>query len=212
MQNVQLGQIWLVGPHRVYCGDLFALSELPMRWQSPDVVYTDPPWTGSQHDAYRIKAELPGADLGALHRRIVEVIKPARSGFVEMGIETIGGFVRLLGDRGITPNRYFQMTYREGRRQCTLVGWSVYPMGKVSLPSLVDHARAPEFILRQVAKPGQFVLDPCCGSGLTLEAAQRQGLRGCGIEMIPEYAAETIDRLVKAGAGVPRLIHDWGSI
>jgi DNA modification methylase len=45
-----------------------------------------------------------------------------------------------------------------------------------------------------VTKPGDLVLDPFCGSGTTLLAAERTGRRGCGIELDPLYVDLAIRR------------------
>jgi DNA modification methylase len=45
------------------------------------------------------------------------------------------------------------------------------------------------------AKPGQIVLDPFCGSGTTLVAAHRLGLKWIGIELDPQWAKLAQDRL-----------------
>lgn len=45
------------------------------------------------------------------------------------------------------------------------------------------------WLVRLVTPPGGTVLDPFAGSGTTLIAARREGLRAIGIEREPEYAA-----------------------
>ena len=45
------------------------------------------------------------------------------------------------------------------------------------------------------AKPGQIVLDPFCGSGTTLLAAERLGLKWIGIELDPKYCAVAEERI-----------------
>jgi site-specific DNA-methyltransferase (adenine-specific) len=47
----------------------------------------------------------------------------------------------------------------------------------------------PGKFLSAHAKPGQIVLDPFCGSGSTLLAAERLGLKWIGIELEPKYVA-----------------------
>ena len=48
-----------------------------------------------------------------------------------------------------------------------------------------------------VSKHGDIVLDPFCGSGTTILAAQRTGRRGYGIELDPGYVDLTISRWQK---------------
>jgi site-specific DNA-methyltransferase (adenine-specific) len=53
-----------------------------------------------------------------------------------------------------------------------------------------------ESIIRHFAKPGQIILDPYCGSGSTLVAAQRLGFKAVGCDMVPAYVRGTIERIV----------------
>jgi DNA modification methylase len=50
-------------------------------------------------------------------------------------------------------------------------------------------------LLRVVAKPGELVIDPFCGSGSTLIAARNLGLRAIGLEVEERYAEITAKRL-----------------
>lgn len=47
--------------------------------------------------------------------------------------------------------------------------------------------------------PGGLVLDPCCGSGTTVQAAVRLGRVGVGFEISPDYAEQARTRLGEAG-------------
>ncbi len=52
-----------------------------------------------------------------------------------------------------------------------------------------------ERLLLPVTRPGDLVADLCCGSGTTLEAAQRLGCRFAGMDVNPEAVAITLSRL-----------------
>jgi len=52
-----------------------------------------------------------------------------------------------------------------------------------------------ERLLLPVAGPGDLVADLCCGSGTTLEAAQRLDCRFAGLDLNPEAVAITLSRL-----------------
>ena len=55
-----------------------------------------------------------------------------------------------------------------------------------------------------VTRQDEIVLDPFCGSGTTLLAAERTGRRGCGIELDPLYVDLTIRRWQRMTGQVAR--------
>jgi len=62
-------------------------------------------------------------------------------------------------------------------------------------------ARFPEEMVAQFVtfftKAGQWVFDPFCGSGATLVASLEQGRRAVGLELAPQYAEVTRQRLAE---------------
>ena len=52
-----------------------------------------------------------------------------------------------------------------------------------------------ERLLLPVTEPGDLVVDLCCGSGTTLEAAQNLGCRFAGLDISPETVAVALSRL-----------------
>lgn len=52
------------------------------------------------------------------------------------------------------------------------------------------------YLVKQYTNPGDIVLDPFCGCGSTLAAAQAEGRRSIGIELDPAFAATTRRRLI----------------
>ena len=52
-----------------------------------------------------------------------------------------------------------------------------------------------ERLLLPVTQPGDLVVDLCCGSGTTLEAAQQLGRRFAGLDLNPEAIAISLSRL-----------------
>ncbi len=57
-----------------------------------------------------------------------------------------------------------------------------------------------EILIGACCPPGGVVLDPCCGSGTTLVAAQQLGCVGIGCDQNPDACAITKDRLKKTPA------------
>jgi DNA modification methylase len=55
------------------------------------------------------------------------------------------------------------------------------------------------------SRAGEIIFDPFAGSGSTLVSAHQLGRIGYGVEISPEYAAVTIQRLADLGLE-PKLI------
>jgi DNA modification methylase len=53
-------------------------------------------------------------------------------------------------------------------------------------------------LVRYCSRPGELVLDPCCGAGSTLIACRKSGRRAIGIEIDPRHAATARRRLADA--------------
>ncbi len=58
------------------------------------------------------------------------------------------------------------------------------------------------------SRPGELVLDPCCGSGTTVVAAARTGRAFVGIDRLPRAVETTRRRLQEEGAGFVELAAD----
>lgn len=86
-----------------------------------------------------------------------------------------------------------------------------YPGNVLSLgksKEALGHAAAfpvalPDFFIRAYSDPGDVWLDPFCGSGTTLVAAQNNDRRGLGFEMLPKYASVILQRMQDAFPTLP---------
>jgi site-specific DNA-methyltransferase (adenine-specific) len=54
-------------------------------------------------------------------------------------------------------------------------------------------------ILADYSEPGDLVLDPCCGAGSTLQAAEDMGRRWIGVDSCEEHSLMASGRM---GAGI----------
>lgn len=69
--------------------------------------------------------------------------------------------------------------------------------------SKVHPTQKPEGLMRALVadftQPGDLILDPFCGSGTTLTAAERLGRRWVGIDISPEYCEIARKRTAQKG-------------
>lgn len=61
-----------------------------------------------------------------------------------------------------------------------------------------------EWLMSDLSKPGDLVIDPFLGSGTTLIAAHQTGRRCYGMEISPRYADVILRRAEAAGLSVAR--------
>ena len=81
---------------------------------------------------------------------------------------------------------------------------------EVATSAEVDHAAAfpvalPDFFIRAYSDEGDTWLDPFCGSGTTIVAAENNKRRGLGIEMLPKYCAVILERMAIPGIEIERI-------
>lgn len=62
--------------------------------------------------------------------------------------------------------------------------------------------KLPTFFLKAYSDPGDIWLDPFCGSGTVIVAAENEGRLGMGVEKLPKYCAVILERL-EASTGRP---------
>jgi DNA modification methylase len=98
------------------------------------------------------------------------------------------------------------------RHEAVLYGWldgthywtgdrsqdSIFEVDRPYVSDLHATTKPVELVERMItnsSRPTEAVYDPFCGSGTTLVACERLGRVGCGVEIDPEYAAVTLERL-----------------
>jgi len=110
-------------------------------------------------------------------------------------------------ERGLLdPAKYGRVVYRDRPRSAASDTWTDIPClhsqakERTGYPTQKPQALLDR-IIRASSREGDTVLDPFCGSGTTLAAAEAAGRRWIGIEKSPEAVEITRQRLDDEGAG-----------
>ena len=120
---------------------------------------------------------------------------------------------------GVYQNIRFAATpiklYKDERGYFTLAGcrdyWNIDAVGRTSRERTGYPAQKPlalyERIIQASSRPGDMVLDPFCGSGAALLAAEKLGRQWIGMDLWPAAGATLSRRLRQAGlAGADEII------
>jgi DNA modification methylase len=75
--------------------------------------------------------------------------------------------------------------------------WFQAPCKNVSAEKVAHPAQLPESLMDKVLTitPSTLIIDPFCGSGTTLAAAKKRGMRAIGIDLSTEYLDLAVARL-----------------
>ena len=90
---------------------------------------------------------------------------------------------------------------------------NVLSVGKNNDESTGGHVAAfpvalPDFFIKAYSDAGDVWLDPFCGSGTTIIAAEQNKRRGMGIEALPKYCAVILERFMQTTGKTPVLVTD----
>lgn len=118
--------------------------------------------------------------------------------FAPVGILIPGMTVRLAGDG---PSSW--MLYANVARPKALSKWGTLPGGYTGPPGERVHIGGKAIWLmraltRDYSKPGDLIIDPCCGAGSTLLAAAMENRRAIGAEVDPA-TFEIAQQRIRAG-------------
>lgn len=84
------------------------------------------------------------------------------------------------------------------------------PIGKDIDHPAVFPLELPEHVLSTWAQPGDVVYEPFCGSGTTLIAGQRRGVRVRAVEVAPAYVDVTLIRFSRFFPDIPITLRSTG--
>jgi adenine-specific DNA-methyltransferase len=196
---------------------LDVLPKLPSR--SVDFVLTDPPYLANYRD--RTGRTVAGDDsdgwLKPAFVQIYRVLKPNRFCVCFYGWPKVDRFFAAWRSAGFYPVGHLVWTKRYTSRQ-RFVGYQheqayllakgypekpAVPLGDVLPWNYTGNRLHPTQkpvsgllpLVRAFSRPGELVLDPFCGSGSSLVAAQQLGRLYIGIELDADYCATARTRL-----------------
>jgi hypothetical protein len=205
---VQPGEVWRADHHVIACGDLEAGDGLRLidRFGAPDLVYSDPPWNDGNAGAFRSKAGIPRkVNFTEFLDQLLTVVRMARRDvFLEMGIANTPHLMDLAELHGGEVVRRWPITYYR-RHPCMLLHlrWQG-PAADVDGLAGMDDEDTPGAALKACMRPGDVVMDPCTGRGLTAFTVATAGRTFHGLELSPWRMSCTLTRLAAAGCTIER--------
>jgi DNA modification methylase len=84
------------------------------------------------------------------------------------------------------------------------------PIGKDIDHPAVFPVALPEHVIATWTQPGDVVFEPFCGSGTTVIAAQRRGVKARAVEIAPEYVDVALIRFSRFFPDVPITLRSSG--
>ena len=173
-----------------------------------DHVYTDPPWGLGllkwfrTHNEQKDEAALQDWPrfLHHLATAIRGAIKPASYVFIDMGDAWVDDVQGAMGVVGIHEIGRYTATYQGGGKTRPYTVWLGHLDPKAvrmpDPPAGLPYDQMVRYGLGWATKPGEVILDVCCGKGSIAKVAYQQGLRYYGLELNPKRLAET-EKLLK---------------
>lgn len=188
-----------VGHHRLLCGDLTdgAVSRL-MGDERADVIYSDPPWGPGNQKYWHTQRERGAAPrtswpdfLAAFARAVAAHRKPTAPVFVEMGLRWLDDLTAAMREVGLPLMGDWHITYGPTGKplpnRLMVFGVAV----DVAIPVPPHGEPITNAALSAVVNPGDIVLDPCTGLGMTARITHALGGRFRGCEMNAARLAHT---------------------
>ena len=227
--QVETGQLWQLGKHRLICGDCTdkAVVERVMGGERADMVFFDPPY-GINKDGIA-----NDGDLGVYREAVViaNIFMENNTylcafgwiGFIADMISSVDSLRFIWVCVNHTPNTGAHgiptgLGFNEWSPLLIFAKGNPKPVVQIrdylknTDQSEVSKSAHPtpknvefcEYFIKRLSNG--LVYDPTCGSGTTMVAAQRLGRRCFGIEIDPKYCAVAIQRWVDLTGGEPILV------
>ena len=189
-----------IGKHRLLCGDITSWAvNIVMGGELADVIYSDPPW-GPGNQKYWHTMRERGASpctswvgfLDAFARTCASHAKPCAPVFVEMGLRWTTDIESAMSSAGLSHRRTWRILYGPKRKPLpnALLLFGSRDID-VTMPDPPHGEPVTRAALVAAVKPGDLVLDPCTGLGMTARIAHELGGRFRGTEMNASRLART---------------------
>ena len=216
----RVGDLWLLGGHRLLCGDATASSDMGrlMGHETAAMVITAPPRQIEQREAGAAAAEPSGRPLiGLLVDSLSLAAKHSADGsihFVFTGWEHLREML-VAGEQvhgalkglivWVKPNPGQGSFYRSQHQLILVFEHGAGAHRNAIRPGrpgrtrsdVWSHASVVALVadaMRDASRRGDIVLDPFIGSGSTIAAAERVGRRAHGIDLDPLYVDAAVRR------------------
>ena len=213
------GDVWLLGGHRLLCGDSTVAESYDrvLDGEPVDMVFTDPPYNVNY--ANSAKDKMRGKDRAILNDNLgdgfYDFLLAAMS---SSELDVLQAAFRAAGGKWSTFIIWAKNTFTLGRAdyqrqyEPILYGWpegaqrhwcgdrdqgDVWNIKKPQKNDLHPTMKPVELVeraIRNSSRPGNMVLDPFGGSGTTLIAAEKSGRLARLIELDPKYADVIVRR------------------
>lgn len=217
----KLGDVWLLGKHRVMCGDNGkpeARKRL-MLGAVPDFVYTDPPYGIDLDTSYQVTAKVKGKTYAPVHgdaeyfspKMIIEEFAPSRDLFI-WGADNFCQQLPLGGswivwdkkkedlDESLSSGFELCWSRTPHRRRVVRILWSGFTAkerGEARTHPTQKPIALAVWFMEKHGKPTDLVADLYLGSGTTLIACEQLGRTCYGMEISPQYCDVIVQRWEK---------------
>jgi DNA modification methylase len=220
----KLGDVWLLGKHRVMCGDSTSIdaADVLMDGKKADMVNTDPPYGVSYQSNMRTKsAKFDVLKNDDVILEVVPVIEACSTGWVfiwttwkviDKWLENTSGFgfptnmvIWSKGGGGIgdlkktfSTDYEMALVFNRGAELCGKRVGSVWKVGKDGAAEYKHPTQKPvalaEEAIDKTTRRGALVLDLFGGSGSTLIACEKIGRHARLMELDPKYVDVIVRR------------------
>ena len=203
---------------RVTCGDCIDVMRA-MPWASVDFILTDPPYLVNYRDrsGRSVTNDDNDAWLKPAFRQMYRVLRPDSLCVSFYGWNKVDTFMAAWREAGfdIVGHIVFRKRYSSKARYLSYEHESAYllakgrpPLPASPVPDVLDWqysgnrlhptqkpVQPLKTLIGAFTKPGDVVLDPFCGSGSTVVAAQELGRKFIGIELDEQHHRTASNRL-----------------